>query len=64
METNKLIADELKEGDVVLRGSAEGTVIKRTQRTITIKFPVSTCRITFTKGFIISELGITLKPTK
>lgn len=53
--------NELKEGDIVLRNDVEGVIIKRTPRTITIKFPVSTCKISFTKGFIISELGITKK---
>lgn len=61
MESQKLIANELKEGDIVLRNNIEGKVVKRTPRTITIKFPVSTCKISFTKGFIISEVGITLK---
>lgn len=54
-------AAELKKGDIVLRNGKEGLVTKRTPRTVTIKFPFSECRITFTKGFIISELGITLK---
>ena len=56
-----MIAEQLKVGDVVLRSGKEGVVIKRTPRTITIKFPFSECKISFTKGFIISELGITLK---
>lgn len=64
METSELRESELKEGDVVLRNNIEGVVTKRTPRTITIKFPVSTCKISFTKGFILSDVGITLSPQK
>jgi len=53
-------ANELKLGQLVKRYGSIGTVIGRTTRTVTIKFPISTHKSTFVKETNIEDLDLKL----
>lgn len=54
-------ANELKIGMNVLREGIHGLIIGKTPRTVTVKFPISTCKYTCLKDCTVSEMGLSIK---